>query len=253
MIQRWWADAGIAGALAEEFTIVRRRPPVQVRRLDAIVVVDGGPPARVIDRTQVPALAGRDVVVVQAKASKLSEGLCGQAIGSIFLAERHGPASVRSILICAADDPVLRRMVEAHGVEVVVVDVPVRAAAKVNPDHGRLARWAAERGLSIAYDVRMSGRTTAVAHALVSLDGGDAPGRWPDLVGREVEVLVAKLSGPREGSSFGMSPVGYALLHRELAIEAGASTAQARILTTTVDPVMAELAGRFDIAVEVTG
>ena len=70
MIQRWWAAAGIPGALAEEFTIVRRQPPVQVRRLDAIAVLDGGPPGGVVDRTEVPPLQGRDVVVVQAKASK---------------------------------------------------------------------------------------------------------------------------------------------------------------------------------------
>ena len=252
MIQRWWASAGIAGSLAEEFTIVRRQAPIQVRRLDAIVVLDDGPPGRVIDRTMLPSLEERDLLVVQAKASKLSEGLCGQAIGSIFLAERHRPASVRSVIICAADDPVLRPMVEAHGVEVVVVDVPTRSAAKVNPDRTRLARWAAEQQLPIQFDVRMAGGSRVTAHALVAHDGQAAPSRWTELADRVVEVLVAKQSGAREGSSFGMSPVGYALMHRELALAAGARSAEARILTTTVDPVMLELAERFDIAVELT-
>lgn len=252
MIQQWWANAGIPGMMAEEFTIVRRRPPIQVRRLDAIVVVVGGAPGRVIDRTEVPSLRGRDVVVVQAKASKLSEGLCGQAIGSRFLAERHEPASVRSVLICADDDPVLRPMVEAHGVEVVVADVPARGIPKVNPDQQRLARWAEEQQVPVAYDVRLSPRTRATAHAVAARDGGEAPKRWADLPGRDVEVLVAKLSGARDGSSFGMSPIGYAVFHRELALAAGAASAEARILTTTVDPVMAELADTFDIAVDVT-
>jgi hypothetical protein len=252
MIQEWWAQAGIPGALAEEFTIVRRQAPVQVRRLDAIAVLDDGPPGRTIDRTQVPPLRGRDVVVVQAKASKLSEGLCGQAIGSIFLAERHEPASIRSVLVCAGDDPVLHPLVESHGVEVVIVDVPKRTAAKVNPHRGRLEKWADDRDLPIAFDVRLHSRTTATAHAVVPLDGGPPPTRRQDLAGRSVEILVAKLSGAREGSSFGMSPVGYALLHRELAVAAGAEEAKARILTTTVDPVMAELAARHEIAVEIS-
>lgn len=252
MIQTWWAHAGIPGALAEEFTIVRRQAPVQVRRLDGIAVLDDGEPGRTIDRTQVPSLRGRHLVVVQAKASKLSEGLCGQAIGSIFLAERHQPASVQSVLICAGDDPVLRPLVESHGVEVVVVDVPKRAAAKVNPHRGRLERWADEHDLPIAFDVRLHSRTSAAAHAVVPLDGGPPPTRWQDLGGRSVEILVAKLSGAREGSSFGMSPVGYAMLHRELAVAAGAEEAKARILTTTVDPVMAELAAQHDVAVEIS-
>lgn len=252
MIQRWWASAGIPGSLAEEFTVVRRSPPVQVRRLDAIAVVDGGPPGRTMERTAVPSLRGLDVVVVQAKASKLSEGLCGQAIGSILLAERHEPASVRSVLICAADDPVLRPLVEAHGVEVVIVDVPARAAAKVNPDRERLARWASTHDLPIAYDVRLHASTRATAHAVVALDGEEAPSKWPDLGSREVEILVAKLGGARESSSFGMSPIGYALLHRDLAIAAGAASARARILTTTIDPVMADLAHCYDVAVELT-
>jgi len=223
MIQRWWASSGIAGVLAEEYPVVRRQPPIQVRRLDAIVILDGGSPGRVIDRTDVPSLRGRDVVVVQCKASKLSEGLCGQAMGSILLAERHEPASVRSVLICAQDDPDLRPIVEAHGVEVVVVDVPKRPAAKVNPDLSRLARWAQDQGVPLTYDVRMSAQSPARAHAIAALDGIGPPARWPDFAGRELEILVAKLSGAREGSSFGMSPVGYAVIHRETRPAGGSS------------------------------
>lgn len=253
MIQRWWGASDIAGALAEEYTVVRRQPRIQVRRLDAIVILDGGSPSRVIDRAEVPSLRGRDVVVVQCKASKLSEGLCGQAIGSILLAERHEPASIRSVLICAQDDPELRPIVEAYGVEVVIVDVPKRPAAKVNPDAFRLARWAQDLGVALTYDVRMSGRSPARAHAIAPLDGIAPPAHWPDFGGRELEILVAKQSGARDGSSFGMSPVGYAMLHRELAVAAGARSARARILTTSIDPVMAEFADRFDVAVEITG
>jgi hypothetical protein len=252
MIQRWWAASGIAGVLAEEYTVVRRQPPIQVRRLDAIVILDGGSPGRVIDRADLPSLRGRDVVVVQCKASKLSEGLCGQAMGSILLAERHEAASVRSVLICAQDDPELHPIVESYGVEVVVLDVPKRPAAKVNPDPSRLARWAHDQGVPLTYDVRMAAQSPARAHAIAALDGIDPPARWPDFVGRELEILVAKLSGAREGSSFGMSPVGYAVIHRELARHAGAARAEARILTTSVDPVMAELADRFNIVVEIT-
>jgi hypothetical protein len=162
MIIRWWAKSGVSGALAEEFPVVRRQPPVQVRRLDAIVVLDETGRQRVIDRTAVPSLRGRNVIIVQAKASRLSEALCGHA-------RRRPPA----------------------------------------------------------------------------------PQRWQDFVGREIGVLVAKKSGAREGSSFGMSPVGYALLHREMALTAGAANATSRILTETVDPVMAELAERFEIDIQV--
>lgn len=250
MIQRWWRDSGIPGTLAEEYPIVKRQAPIQVRRLDAIVTLDDGEPGRVTGRTQVPSLRGSDVIVVQAKACRLSEGLCGQAIGSIHLAQRQGAASVRSVLLCAEDDPILRPLVEAQGVEVVVDPTTVRSTPRVAVDRPRIERWAEARGLEATFDVPVARRSSISAHAVVAHDGEPPPKRADQMDGRHLEVLVAKKPGAREGTSFGMSPIGYALMHRELARQSGASEVSARLLSETIDPVMARIAEIHNIAVE---
>lgn len=249
LIARWWSRSGISGQLAEEFTIVRRKAPVQVRRLDAIVVIDDDGSSRVVGREQIPDLAGRDVIAVQAKASRLSEGLCGQAIGSIHLVERHHPRSVRSVLICTEDDPYIRPIAEAHGCEVVVVPGPRRSAAPVNPDHDRIRSWARSEGVGVALDVPLIRSSRIVSHAIATRDGEGGPTSLRGCAGRDLQVIVAKKPGKREGTSFGMSPVGYAIVQRRLLLDAGARSVTALILTETVDPVMAQLADRHQIEV----
>jgi len=53
-------------------------------------------------------LAGKDIIVVQAKANRLGMYLMGQALFSRELMKPFRPASIRTVALCAEDDSVLR-------------------------------------------------------------------------------------------------------------------------------------------------
>lgn len=118
MILAYWQQVG--GTLLEEFLLVERGPDRGPRRADAVILPDG-------ERRQVPlgqrkvSLAGRDVIVVQAKAERLGMYLLGQAVFSRALAMILGARSARSVALCKSGDAVLEPLAVAHGVEVVVL------------------------------------------------------------------------------------------------------------------------------------
>jgi hypothetical protein len=116
MIRRYWESIG--GTLIEEFPAVRRCEGVGQRLIDAIIVPSW--PRQIAMPGEV-ALKGEQIIIVQAKASRLGMYLMGQALFSLELMKRFEPASIRSIALCSADDLVLRPILERfHGVEVVV-------------------------------------------------------------------------------------------------------------------------------------
>jgi hypothetical protein len=67
-------------------------------------------------------LAGREVVVIQAKASRLGMNVLGQALFSRELLRAAGPRRIRTIALCTGDDEVLRPLAEEYGIEIVVDD-----------------------------------------------------------------------------------------------------------------------------------
>lgn len=67
---------------------------------------------------------GRDIIVVQAKASRLGMYLMGQALFSAQLMQLFSPRSVESVALVLRDDEVLRPMFEQYaGMRVVVCPV----------------------------------------------------------------------------------------------------------------------------------
>ena len=69
-------------------------------------------------------LDGQDLIVVQAKASRLGMYLLGQALFSRLLIEdRFAPKSVRTVALCGFDDAVLRPLAVRFDIEVVVDDL----------------------------------------------------------------------------------------------------------------------------------
>ena len=81
-------------------------------------------------------LQGRDVIVIQTKASRLGMYLMGQCLFSRDLVMGLGARSVRSIALCTKDDRTLRPLLEKyHGCEVVVFDGDVDTLAPYTP-HG---------------------------------------------------------------------------------------------------------------------
>jgi hypothetical protein len=119
----FWKSLG-QGTLYEEFSIVTAQRGVQSARVvDGLVVLGEQP--RIAARRERRSLDGEDVVVIQTKATRLNTAVFGQALLSPELIRmRWAPRSIRSVLLCTADDPELRPYVDAFSqVEVHVVEL----------------------------------------------------------------------------------------------------------------------------------
>jgi hypothetical protein len=86
--------------------------------LDGLVILDGE--FRITPQSEV-SLAGKDVIVIQTKASRLGMYLMGQAFFSAQLIQRFNPHSVVSVALCSQDDAVLRPLCEQYANMKVVV------------------------------------------------------------------------------------------------------------------------------------
>jgi hypothetical protein len=114
---RWfWRQQG--GTLIEEFCAVRRSGTCGARLLDGVIIKGGE--FRLARQSEV-SVEGKDIIVVQTKASRLGMYLMGQAFFSAQLMKRFGPRSVESVALVAQDDDVLRPLFEQYeGMRVVV-------------------------------------------------------------------------------------------------------------------------------------
>ena len=118
---RWyWQQVG--GTLIEEFVAVERSRTCGQRVLDGVIITGGE--FRIARQAEVP-IEGRDVTVVQTKASRLGMYLMGQAFFSAQLMQRFRPRSVTSVALCREDDSVLRPLFEQYPGMKVVICPPV--------------------------------------------------------------------------------------------------------------------------------
>lgn len=105
---RWfWEQTG--GLLIEEFQLVKRGPENAPRFADGLIVL--GEPDQISPERDFD-IRGRDVIVVQSKAKRLGMYLMGQTLFSLELVRRMEPSSARAVAVCAADDLVLRELLE---------------------------------------------------------------------------------------------------------------------------------------------
>ena len=116
-ITRWyWQQVG--GTLIEEFQAVKASPENGKRVLDAVIIPSG---ENRVARQEEVSIEGKDVVVVQTKASRLGMYLMGQAFFSAQLIEKFNPRSILSVALCTQDDKVLRPLFEQYpGMKVVI-------------------------------------------------------------------------------------------------------------------------------------
>lgn len=122
MIRKFWKST--RGTLVEEFPVVKASATCGPRWVDAIILPKGE--HRTAHWKEV-SLEGQDVIVVQAKASRLGMYLMGQALFSAELVKRFKPASVRSVALCREDDSALRPLLAPFPhVEVVVLGASTR-------------------------------------------------------------------------------------------------------------------------------
>jgi hypothetical protein len=114
---RWyWTQIG--GTLVEEFCAVRRGPCCGTRLLDGVIIKGGD---HRIARQGDVSIEGEDIVIVQAKASRLGMYIMGQVLFSAQLMERFKPRSIESVALVSQDDEVLRPLLEQYaGMRVVV-------------------------------------------------------------------------------------------------------------------------------------
>ena len=117
LVEKFWKETG--GTLIEEFLAVRGTRD-QGRRLIDGVIIKGGPRRKM--KASDAKIAGRRIVVVQAKASRLGMYLLGQALFSRDLMAEFKPKSIETVAICTKGDARLEQLALQHGIRVVVYE-----------------------------------------------------------------------------------------------------------------------------------
>jgi len=115
LTRRYWQETG--GTLVEEFLAVPLGPDCGKRLIDAVIIL--GEPFERRSAKSVE-IEGKNIIVVQTKATRLGMYLLGQAVFSARLMERFRPASIRSVAICTNGDAVLEPLAKDYGVEVII-------------------------------------------------------------------------------------------------------------------------------------
>lgn len=117
LTRRYWKSIG--GTLIEEFLAVKPSTDHAKRLIDGVIIL--GEKTEIRKAGEI-ALEGKDIIVVQAKASRLGMYLLGQALFSLELLKLKNPKSIRTVAICTAGDSVLEPLAKKYGIEVVVYD-----------------------------------------------------------------------------------------------------------------------------------
>jgi hypothetical protein len=114
---RWyWKQVG--GTLVEEFCAVPRSRSCGNRVLDGVIIKGGE--FRIARQSEV-SVEGHDIIIIQAKDSRLGMYLMGQVFFSPQLMKLFRPRSVESVALVTQDDAVLRPLFEQYeGMRVVV-------------------------------------------------------------------------------------------------------------------------------------
>lgn len=254
MTHRYWKQVG--GTLLEEYCIVRPGPDISPRWIDGVIIVGGD--HRIAPRREHSSIGldGRDLIVVQTKASRLGMPLLGQALFSRELVKEHfAPRSVDTVALCGADDAILRPLAERHEIKVVVDGLS--SLSTFSPKGARLRREMTQRygqqmggtllekycvvpasrgihGRQVIDAVIITDNASRGEHGSLSLDGND--------------LIVVNASV----SPLGMGLLGRALLSRELVTERFAPRYVRTVaLCAAGDAVLRPIAERFRIEVVV--
>ena len=119
LTRRYWESVG--GTLIEEFAAVPRGSDHGPRTIDAVNILEA--PTRIAKKTEVD-IEGKDIIVVQTKATRLGMYLMGQAVFSKELMKQYKPRSIRSVAICTKGDSIMEQLLQPFDdVEVVVYDL----------------------------------------------------------------------------------------------------------------------------------
>jgi hypothetical protein len=149
LTEAYWSRLG-EGLLVPEFCAVEKDGERRAfRGLDGIVLL--GEPARTVPKVKDGGgaerraldLNGRDVVIIQRKATYLNPWLFGQALMSMDLIRaRWRPSSLHSALVCAFDDPELRPYATCRDLSIHVIPSATQSKFRMSrlPGAAEIAR-----------------------------------------------------------------------------------------------------------------
>lgn len=158
LTRAYWKSLG-EGTLYEELRVVDAATGARSwRDVDGVVVL--GEEHRIASPGQRAgaSLDGKDVVVIQTKATRLNPYVFGQALLSMdLILMRWAPRSLRSVLICIDDDPDLRTVISAFPeVEVHVARSEHRGSFRLSRLPGAAADLANQRSVLLLEKPRLT-------------------------------------------------------------------------------------------------
>jgi hypothetical protein len=109
LLYEYWRQ--VKGTLIEEFVAVNKGKRHGVRLLDGVIIK--GEVFEIKKQNQVE-ITGKDIIVVQVKASRLGMNLMGQVFFSQELMKNFRPKSIEAVALCTGDDEVLRPLLEKY-------------------------------------------------------------------------------------------------------------------------------------------
>lgn len=107
---RWYWQQ-VKGTLIEEFLVVNGSGTCGKRLLDGVIIQGG---EFTVARQSEISVEGKDLIIIQTKASRLGMYLMGQTLFSMELMKRFKPRSMKSIALCSQDDEMLRPLLEKY-------------------------------------------------------------------------------------------------------------------------------------------
>lgn len=117
LTRAYWQDIG--GTLIEEFRMVKRSDNQGQRLADAVILPNE---ETITAHWSEVEIEGKDIIVVQTKAYRLSLTLMGQIVFSVELMKQFNPASVKGVVLCTANDEALYPLLKGYPIEVVVIN-----------------------------------------------------------------------------------------------------------------------------------
>lgn len=119
LIDKYWDTVG--GTIVYEFCMVQRSVANAPRYLDALILPKRE--TRVASASEIQ-IEGQNIILIQAKYSRLGMYLMGQALFSVELMRKFKPASIHSIALCTKDDAVLSPFLAPYSeVEVITISL----------------------------------------------------------------------------------------------------------------------------------
>ncbi|CAN5219106.1 hypothetical protein BH10ACI1_BH10ACI1_05770 [soil metagenome] len=121
MTRAFWKTVG--GTLVEEFCAVRRSETCGQRLIDGLILPNQETKRVKGSDFDEKEIEGEDIIIIQAKATRLGMYLMGQTLFSAELMKKFNPKTILSVALVLQDDSILRPILEDYpNMKVVILD-----------------------------------------------------------------------------------------------------------------------------------